>query len=217
MTAADPPVVAGAVEPALAAELPRLRVRWVVVDRVPSRTPRGLRLRLEALASRTRGADAVALRQQPVPHAYRVCFRHLGIDPDVHRTPVEAVMVERLTAGGLGSGRALEDAVVLAVAETGVALLALDEDALTGPLTLRAARAGETLARGEHADGLSAGTLVLADDRGPVAVLFGRISDRHAPSRRTRRARLVAVAVPGVPDADVGEALWLAASALSEG
>ncbi|MDX6732531.1 MAG: hypothetical protein QOC54_2479, partial [Baekduia sp.] len=59
------------------------------------------------------------------------------------------------------------------------------------------------------------GRLVLADDAGPVAVLFGRLSDRHVPTRDTVRTRLVAIQVPGVPEVHVAEALWLAAAALS--
>jgi hypothetical protein len=48
-----------------------------------------------------------------------------------------------------------------------------------------------------------------------VAVLFGRVSDRHVPTRDTARTRFVAIQVPGVPELHVAEALWLAASALS--
>ncbi|HEU4974335.1 MAG TPA: hypothetical protein VFT50_04555 [Baekduia sp.] len=214
MTAVEPTLVDGEVEPALAAELPGLRVRWTVVEGAPSRTPRGVRERLAALSSRLRGPEAIALRQRPIPHAYRVFFRHLGLDPDVERTPAEAVVVERLLAGGLGTGRAVEDAVALAIAETGVAVCALDEDAVAGALVVRAARPGEALDHDRHADDLAPGVLVLADERGPVGVLLGRLSDCHAAGRRTALVRLVATAVPGVPDAHVDEALWLAASAL---
>lgn len=207
----DPRLIDGAVEAAVAAEHPGLRLRWTVVDDAPSRTPPGVRDRLDALASRLRGAEAVALRQRPIPHAYRVFFRHVGLEPDVQRTPVEAVVAGRLLAGGLGTGRAVEDAVVLAIAETGVAVCSLDDAGLDGPLAVRAARPGEGLGRAEE---LAPGTLVVADDRGPVAVLLGRMAAAHAPGRRTRRVRLVAVAVPGVGDAEVAEALWIAADAL---
>lgn len=237
--------VEGTVAPELAAELPGLRLRWTVVTTVTGRTPRALRRRLEDVSDRFRGLNAIALRTRPVPHAYRVLFRQVGLDPDVDRTPVEQAAVQRLVRGELCSGDRVADALVLAVIETGVPVVAFDEAALDGEVTLRAAAAGETLPAGEYAHDVPRGRLVLADARGPVAVLFGRTSDRHAPGRggaaggsarfapgaasRRRwvpvakrhrlnctRVRLVAVQAPGVPRAHVDEALWLAACALSE-
>jgi DNA/RNA-binding domain of Phe-tRNA-synthetase-like protein len=210
------PLADGPVDPALAAEFPGLRVRAVTVDGGGGRTPRTLRRRLETVDQRFRGPDAIGLRTRPVPRAYRVFFRHIGLDPDTDRTPAERVAVARLVGGGLHTGDRVADALSLAIVETGVAVLALDDGALAGPVGLRAAHAGETLPAGEHADDVPAGRLVLADDAGPVAVLFGRVSTRHAPGRQTARLRLLAVQVPGVPEVHVAEALWLAAGALSE-
>src|SRR4051794_2669163 len=110
----------GAVDAALAAELPGLRLRFTVVDGATGRTPRALRRRLEDVSSRFRGANAIALRTRPVPRAYRVFFRQVGLDPDVDRTPVEQAAVERLLRGGLHTGDRVSDALVLAVIETGV-------------------------------------------------------------------------------------------------
>jgi DNA/RNA-binding domain of Phe-tRNA-synthetase-like protein len=215
-TEPEPELADGPVDPALAAEFPGLRVRWVVVEGRAGRTPRALRRRLEAVDQRFRGPDAIGLRTRPIPRAYRVFFRQIGLDPDTDRTPAEEVAVTRLLGGGLHSGERVLDAVALAIIETGVAVLALDEGALAGPVGLRPARAGETLSAGEHAHDLPAGRLVLADEEGPVAVLFGRISTRHAPGRDTDRLRLLAVQVPGVPEVHVAEALWLAAGAVSD-
>ncbi|HWI71624.1 MAG TPA: phenylalanine--tRNA ligase beta subunit-related protein [Baekduia sp.] len=213
-TGDDP--VEGAVAPELAAELPGLRLRWTVVTSATGRTPRALRDRLEDVSNRFRGPNAIALRTRPVPRAYRVLFRQVGLDPDVDRTPVEQAAVERLVRGELHSGDRVADALVLAVIETGVPVVAFDEAALNGEVTLRAAAAGETLPAGKYAHDLPRGRVVLADAHGPVAVLFGRMSDRHAPGRGCTRVRLVAVQAPGVPRAHVDEALWLAASGLSE-
>ena len=58
--------------------------------------------------------------------------------------------------------------------------------------------------------GLDGGRLVIADEHGPVAVLFQEPDARAAVSKRTRRIVLAAVAVPGVSDLFVHEALWLA-------
>jgi DNA/RNA-binding domain of Phe-tRNA-synthetase-like protein len=206
----------GAVEAGLAAELPGLRLRVAVTDGSIGRTPRELRARLEDVTSRFRGAQAVLLRSRPVPHAYRVLFRHLGLDPDRDRTPVEQAAVQRLITGAFCTGDRLIDALALAVIETGVPVCAFDDERLDGDVGLRAARAGETIADGAYAHDVPAGRLVLADAAGPVAVLFGRLSDRHAPSRQTRRLRLVAVVAPGVPGVHVDEALWLAHSALAD-
>jgi DNA/RNA-binding domain of Phe-tRNA-synthetase-like protein len=118
--------------------------------------------------------------------------------------------------GRFTTGDRVIDALVLAVIETGVPVSCFDDEALHGDVGIRPARAGETLPAGEYAHDLPAGRLVLADDAGPVAVLFGRMSDRHLPGPGSTRLRLVAVQVPGVPEVHVDEALWLAAAALSE-
>jgi DNA/RNA-binding domain of Phe-tRNA-synthetase-like protein len=213
---AEPQPADGPVDPELVGEFPGLRLRWAVVEGAAGRTPAALRARLEDVNRRFRGAAAIALRTRPVPQAYRVFFRQVGLDPDVVRTPAEETAVARLVTGDVCSGERVADALALAIIETGVAVLALDDRRLDGELTLRAARAGETLPAGDDAHDVPPGRLVLADGGGPVAVLFGRLSDRHAPGRETARVRLIAIQVPGVPELHVEEALWLAGSALSE-
>jgi DNA/RNA-binding domain of Phe-tRNA-synthetase-like protein len=209
--------VEGTVAPALAAELPGLRLRWALVEEaLGGKTPRALRRRLDHVSQRFRGADAIALRTRPVPRAYRAFFRQVGLDPDVDRTPAEAAALQRLVRGELHSGDRLSDALVLAILETGVPVVAFAEARLEGDVVLRAAEVGETLPTGDYAHDVPAGRLVLADGAGPVAILFGRLSDRHAAGRERAAVRLVAVQVAGVPDVHVGEALWLAGEALTE-
>jgi DNA/RNA-binding domain of Phe-tRNA-synthetase-like protein len=152
------------------------------------------------------------MRQQPIPHAYRVFFRHIGIDPDEQRTPVEAIAVERLKAGGFVSRSLVEDAVVLATLETSVAVQAFDADAIAGELRLRTAAAGEQL--GEHRP-LSAGRLVVADELRPLALLFADAAAAASPGPSTRRVALAAMRVKGVPGVSVEEALWTAAETVS--
>ena len=65
---------------------------------MPGPSPPELRERLRELSDRFRGAQAIALRRQPIPHAYRVFFRHIGLEPDEHRVPVEALALERMKA-----------------------------------------------------------------------------------------------------------------------
>lgn len=215
----DPALQEGWVATALAEEHPGLRLRWLDVDgvAVTRRSSPGLRERLRVLSSRIDGPQAILLRGRPVPQAYRVFFREVGLDPDATRTPIEAAAVERLVRGGYRSGGPVADAVLLGLVETGVPLWALDADALDGPLGLRDAAPGETLGTGELANGLPAGRLVIADARGPVAVLFGDVAPSHVPGKTTSTVRVFALQVAGVPELHVEEALWACAEALRSG
>ena len=189
----EPEVHHGLVSPTVAAEHPGLWLAWTEVETVAGPTPTELRERLRRMADRMHGAEAIAMRTREVPHAYRVFFRHVGLDPDVVRTPVEAVVLRRMTEGGLRPQGLIADALTVAVLETGVGVQAFDAAAVVGALGI----------------GESDGRLVIADEGGPLAVLFGE-PVRAAPTKETRRVALIAVAVPGVPDLFVQEALWTA-------
>ena len=211
----DERVRAGWVDEAVARELPGLGLAWVDTPAPDGgRTPDGVRARLRVLADRWSGARAVTMRREPVPAAYRAFARHVGLDPDVDRPPVEAVVLERLVHGGLRPRGRVEDALLVGALETGVPLWALDADRLHGPLGIRPAAAGERLGEGELAPALAAGRLVVADGRAPVAVLLGAVADGHGPGPRTRRLRVFAVPVAGVPQIHVEEALWACTEAL---
>jgi hypothetical protein len=194
----DPVLEAAAIDPRIAQEHPGLRVWTARVPGGAGRTPHELRERLALAADRLRGPQAVAMRARPVPWAYRVLFRHLGLDPDVTRTPVEALVVDRLLRGGHASRGMPDDALALATLETGVPVQAVDA-ARVGPLAL-APDAG--------------GRLTLADDAGPVAPLFGPPLPDRAPARGTRALLLYAVQAPGVDDLVVEECVWTAAAAI---
>jgi DNA/RNA-binding domain of Phe-tRNA-synthetase-like protein len=190
----EPDVRPGLVSPELGAEHPGLWLAWTELAASPGPTPPELRDRLRTMADRMRGAEAIALRRREVPHAHRVFFRHVGLDPDVVRTPVEAIALRRMREGGLRPQGLIADALTVATLETGVGVWALDAAALVGALELREA----------------GGRLVIADEEGPVAVLFHEPDGRAAVTKDTRRIALAAVAVPGVPDVFVHEALWTA-------
>jgi hypothetical protein len=210
-------VHAGWVDVVLARELPGLGLAWIEA-RAPAggaRAPAGVRARLRALADRYAGPRALTMRREPVPAAYRAFFRYVGLDPDVDRPPVEALVVERLLHGGFRPRGRVEDALLVGALETGVPLWALDADRLSGPLGVRAARAGERLGDGDLAPDLPPGRLVVADARAPVAVLLGAVAEGHGPAAGTRRLRVFAVHVAGVPRIHVEEALWACAEALT--
>jgi DNA/RNA-binding domain of Phe-tRNA-synthetase-like protein len=210
VSADEPEVRDGWIDAELASEFPELRVAWVEVPAAGGASPAALRERLRALSDRLRGAQAVALRGRDVPHAYRVFFRHVGLDPDIVRTPVEALMLERLLRGEYPSRGRLPDSLVIACVETGVPVWALDAQRISGPPGVRPARAREAVAGAT----LTPGRLVLADADGPVAVLFDSPTAPYAPDRHTRRFALVSVVVPGVPALYAEEALWIAGEAL---
>ena len=206
----------GWIDAELAAEFPDLALLQVSLEARSGRTPPMVKERLREMSNRFTGGKAVLVRQQPVPWAYRVFFRQIGIDPDERRTPVEAAALDRLVQGGFASRGPLEDALLVAVVETGVAVWALDDARLDGPLGLRGAVPGERLGEGEYAADLVPGRVVVADATAPVAVLFGDVAPSHRPTRDTARVRLFAVAVPGVPALHVEEALCGCAEALSD-
>lgn len=206
----------GFVDEELSAELPGLRLDWMTMPRGPRSSPRDLVRRLSALSNRYRGATVVAMRTQPIPHAYRTFFRQIGLDPDIDRIPSEEAAVTRLLHGGFRSRGALEDALLVALIETGVPVWALDADLIdSGGLGIRATVAGDRIGRGEQALSVAPGRLVVADTSSRIhAMLFGEVAPGHRVGMHTRRVAVFSVGVEGVPAIHVEEALWVCAEAL---
>jgi DNA/RNA-binding domain of Phe-tRNA-synthetase-like protein len=201
----------GWVEAELAGDFPELGLVHTPLEARPRKTPRDVKQRLRALADRYTGGKVIHMRQDAVPWAYRVFSRQIGIDPDTDRTPVEAIAVERLRHGGLKSENLVDDALTIAIAETGVPVFALDADKVEGELGLRLARSGEQL---EGVRPLSPRQLVVADDVRPVAMVLGEVSHAAGVTKSTERMTLCALRVKGVPPIAVEEALWTAAETL---
>jgi DNA/RNA-binding domain of Phe-tRNA-synthetase-like protein len=204
----------GWIAPEVRAEFPELRLWTMTVAARPQRSNPGLRERLRMLSSRFHGAQAIKLRTDPIPHAYRVFFRHVGLDPDTDRTPVEAAALDRLVHGGFRSEGLVQDALLIAVAETGVPMWALDEATVHGELGIRLAGERELLGRSELAPDLEPGRLVVADDDSALAELFGDPAPGHGVGRDTTALRIFTVQPAGVPAIHVEEALWLVVEAL---
>jgi hypothetical protein len=180
---AEPPIHAGDVEAAIASELPGLGLLWCEFDvdgDVLRRSPPALRERLRGLSDRHRGATAIALRSRAIPHAYRALFRHIGLDPDEDRIPVEALMLERLKHGAYRSRGLLPDALLIATLDTEVGVWAVDRDRFSPRVALEGGR------------------IVIPG----VARLFA-----PPPAVTARRLVLYAIAAPGVPSIAVEEAL----------
>src|SRR5947209_8145803 len=143
---------AGFIAPELKAEFPGLRLDWVTALASPRPSPREIKRRLRDLASRYRGANVVAMRTQPIPHAYRAFFHQIGMDPDVRRIPSEQAALSRLLHGGFSSRNVIDDARLIAVIETGVPVWALEANAVDqGGLGIRLTVPGDRLGSSEDA------------------------------------------------------------------
>ena len=202
----------GWVDAELAEEFPELGLRFIHVDQRPRPTPRAVEARLRDLSNRYTGGKVIHMRQDPVPWAYRVFYRQVGIDPDTDRTPAEHVALERLRKGGFAATNLVDDALTIAVAETGVPVIAFDGDRVGSALGLRLSNPGERLA--DSGRELSARQIVVADEERSLAVLFGEVSEDRGVTPDTERMVLCALRVKGVPHISVEEALWTAAETL---
>src|SRR3954452_7460243 len=162
----------GWIDPALADEFPGLSIHTTVLEASPGRSPDALRERLRTLSDRMGGAQAIQLRQQPIPWASRVFFRHTGLDPDTTRTPIEQLIFERIHDGSFKSRNRVEDALTIAMVEVGVAMQAFDAERVEGRVGLRLSTEKEPFEG--RVTPLPDGTIVVADERRPLGVLFDR-------------------------------------------
>ena len=173
------------------AELPGLRLlvseaRHTRPQPLTGGSPPEIQERLRELSNRFRGARAVGVRREPVPAAYRVFFRQIGLDPDVVRTPIEAAVLERMLDGGFPTSgparrRAADRAVRHGRARVGARRAARSTASSASARAARASRSG----RYPEAPLLPAGRLVVADSSAALAVLFGELAPGHEPHART--------------------------------
>jgi DNA/RNA-binding domain of Phe-tRNA-synthetase-like protein len=201
----------------IAEEFPELHVLAVEVPvQLQVRSSPSVHERLAELSNRWSGPRAMNLRREAVPAAYRIFFRHIGLDPDVTRTPIEAAIFERLMDGGFLPSGHLADILLLALIETTVPVWALDADTVDGPLGIRLSRS-EPLGVTPDAPALTAGKLVVADAQTALAILFDEVAPGHRAHAGTQRLILFTIQVAGVSTMHVEEALWIATSALLPG
>jgi DNA/RNA-binding domain of Phe-tRNA-synthetase-like protein len=202
----------GWIAPDLAEEFPGLSIASTSLESATGRSPEALKERLRLLSDRIAGAQAIQLRQKPIPWAYRVFFRHIGLDPDTTRTPIEQLIFERMHDGRFKSRNRVDDALTIGMVEVGVALRAFDADRVEGRLGLRLSGDGEGFEG--RVSPLPDGTIVVADEKRALGILFDRTAEGRGVKRRTGKVLLVAIGVWGVPDIALEEALWVAGSAL---
>jgi DNA/RNA-binding domain of Phe-tRNA-synthetase-like protein len=161
------------------------------------------------------GRRALILRREPIVSAYRVFFRQIGLDPDQFNTPMEAAVLERLRAGGFKSQGLVDDALTIGTVETGVALRALDAGRINGVLGLRLSQPGERLGGKRNGLEMPSETLVVADEKAAVGLIFGDTADDWEVTSRTEQIAICAIEVQGVPSISVEEAIWSCAGVLS--
>jgi DNA/RNA-binding domain of Phe-tRNA-synthetase-like protein len=204
----------GFVEPRVRAEFPGLALAWMTVEVRGRASPRWVKQRLHQLSNRWHGASVVAMRTQPIPHAYRSFFHQVGLDPEATRIPSEAAAVNRLLHGGFRSTGLLDDALLIALVETGVPVWALDADRVDAAgLGIRTSAEGERF--GVLEQSLAGGRLVVADGQAIQALLFGPVAAGHEARGGTSHAALFSVGVPRVPAIHLEEALWTCGEILS--
>jgi len=197
----EPLLAEGWVADEVRAEFPELRLRTMAVPRGSGRTPPATRQRLRVLSDRFRGAQAIVMRQAPIPSAYRVFFRHVGLDPDHTRTPIEEAAVQRLVRGGFKASNLLDDALLIALVETGIPLWAVDAERVREPLGIGMTQDGR---------------LAVVDAERVVAPLFGALADGVGVTKATSRMLVFTVQVPGVPEIFVDEAMWTCLGVLTD-
>lgn len=208
----EPAPEQGWIAPHIAAEFPGLGIAWIEVDGRRRSSPEPVQRRLRDLSDRFFGSHAIHMRERPIPWAYRVFFRQIGLDPDRTRTPVEQLALDRLHDGAFKPRGLPGDALTVATIETGVALRAYDAERIEGRLCIRDSAPGESLP--DKPGELAQGTLTIADEDGPLELLFGGTASGRGVDRNTRRLTVAAVQVKGVPQAVVDEALWISSAAI---
>ena len=116
------------------------------------------------------------------------CPRYVGrVIEDVDATrPTPHWMVERLRRSGVRSISALVDITNYVLLELGQPMHAFDADKLVGDIRVRPARAAEKILRLDAVESeIAPGTLVIADDNGPVAIAGVMGGETSAVSART--------------------------------
>ena len=141
------------------------------------------------------------LPTKPIPSAYRVFLRQVGLDPETRPSPIEAVTRERILRGIYRSTHRLADALTVATVESQIAISVLDADLIDLPLGIRTVRE-------EDVTDLPVGTLVVADANGPAAELFGEPEPHCIVGADTTRTAVMAIGVKGIADWMLDDALW---------
>lgn len=191
----------GWVDHVVAREFPQLRLRYTVIEAGLAPSPSEFRDRLNDISSRFRGPKAMELPSKPIPSAYRVFQRQVGLNPETHPSPIEAISRDRILSGTFPSRNRLLDSLLIATIESHIAIGAVDADTLELPLGIRQVRP-------DDATDLPVGTLVIADPNTVIAELMGLPEPGHAVHLGTSRTVIFSLGVAGIADWMLDDALW---------
>lgn len=191
----------GWVDHVVAREFPQLRMRYTVIDAGPVKSPIEMQHRLNDISTRFRGQKAMELPSKPIPSAYRVFQRQVGLNPETHPSPIEAISRDRILRGTFLSRDRLRDALLIATIESQIAISVIDADTVELPLGIRQVRADDSTE-------LPGGTLALADADGVIAELLGPPEPAHEVHLHTKRTVVAAIGVAGIADWMLDDALW---------
>lgn len=190
----------------VALHYPHLHLYVVEVPNEPStRARHDLKERLGRLAERIGGPQVLRQHEQEVPHAFRKLYLQMGLDPGVQPTPIDAVLQERIAYGMFRSMGLVDDALKVALLETGVPVWAADSAKLAGDLALQ-------MPDVDPEGGRPSAVPFIADGRGTIAPVGGAPKEPHAVGRKTKDLTLFALQCDGISTMHVQEALWLAQS-----
>lgn len=208
------------VTPELERLFPGLKALTVKIEGVEvGPAPEGLKKLSERVFEEAREKYSLdSLKDKPIFRAYRDFFWRVGIDPTKSRPAAEALIRRVLAGKPIPSINNLVDAYNLASIRTGVALAAFDLEELAGELLLRRASAGEEflgigmrkpqVLRGEE--------VVVADNRGLVAIYPHRDAERTKVTSSTKRVLLLVCGVPGVEFGELDRAREVAIKFITE-
>jgi len=187
-----------AVAAEILAELPELGLVTCRAAGAKKSSP-GVIEELEALAGRTTGPTALHAHAEPVAAAYRALRVSLGMDPNAGEVSVEAIIRNRLLAGGLRTAGQPADAITITTLETGVPIqvLAVAVDPLELAISPRS------------------GAISLRRGNEDLAEVFGETHAQALPAKGDVTVELAAIVAPGVLPEVVCLALERAASLAS--
>lgn len=192
----------------VALHYPYLNLFVTEVPNQPStRARHDLAERLGRLAERIGAQQVLRQHEQEVPHAFRKLYLQMGIDPGVHLTPIDAVLQERIAYGQFRSMGLVDDALKVALLETGVPIWATDSAKVSGELALQ-------MPAVESESGSASMVPLVTDDRGTIGPIGSAPEARYAVDRKSKDLTLFAVQCDGISTMHVDESLWLARSLL---
>lgn len=198
------------IEPALRERFTGLNAHLIGVDRLRIRgSDENLDAFAETLVTEFRERLVLEnLRDEPTIRAYRDFYWRVGVDPTKIRPASEALLRRILQGKAFPRVNTLVDAYNLASMKSRVAIAAFDMSQLSGDLTMRATRAGETF----HGIGMDAPAVlkgvevVVEDAHRLVAVYPYRDSEATKVTTGTARVLFMTCGVPGIAEEKLNEA-----------